>query len=269
MSYTTYENSLDTGTPIELYEFTQSTKSWRYCSSSEDIVYLSNTFTPSSITRDAVKQTTDTFKDSMTLKFPRSNEFASQYLTYAPDSVTTVTIYRGHYGDPDGQFIVYWKGRITGAKTAGQMIEIQCESVFTSVRRMGLGARFEYGCRHALYMTGCNVNKELFKVTGNIVSIADELNITVAEASLQSDGYYNAGMISFPDGSTRFITNHTGSSLTLSRPYSGLLGGMQVSIYPGCDHLKETCLNKFNNLDNFGGFPWIPSKNPYSGSSIV
>jgi len=42
-----------------------------------------------------------------------------------------------------------------------------------------------------------------------------------------------------------------------------------VKIYPGCDRVRATCESKFDNLDNFGGFPWIPTKNPFGGSSIV
>ena len=86
---------------------------------------------------------------------------------------------------------------------------------------------------------------------------------------MQPDGYYTGGMIVAPDGSARFITAHSGDTVTMARPLASLAGGQTVAIYPGCDHLKETCKNKFNNLDNFGGFPWIPAKNPYSGSSIA
>lgn len=269
MSYSAYENSLETGTPIELYEFVQGIQRWNYVSSANQIVWLGQIFTPSPVKRDSVKQTTDTFKDSIKLVFPRDDAFASQYLAFAPEDVTTVTIYRGHYGDPDNQFIVYWKGRVVGAKTSGNQIEVQCESVFTSIKRPGLRARFEYGCRRTLYLKGCNVNRELYKHEGAVLSIAGGLVVTVAGAALQPDGYYTGGMIVAPDGSSRFLTAHTGDTVTMARPMASLVGGQSVAIYPGCDHLKETCKNKFNNLNNFGGFPWIPSKNPYGGSSIA
>lgn len=269
MTYLNYEVSLDSGSPVELYEFSQNNFVWRYCSCATEVEYLTNIYTPSSIVRDNIKQTTDTFKEAINLVFPKSNAFASQYLTYPPDSVTTLTIYRGHLTDADSQFIVYWKGRVIGAKTTGSEIILQCESVFTSIRRIGLRARFEYNCRHALYSVGCGASKELFKVSGSIVSVIDSLNIAVAEAASLPDGYYNAGIVSFEDGTQRFITNHVGSTLTIARPYSGLVGGSAVDLYPGCNHTKETCLNKFNNLNNFGGFPWIPIINPYGGTSIV
>ena len=268
MTYSAYENSLDLGTPIELYEFVQGIQRWNYVSGANEIIRLGQVFAPSPIKRDNVKQTTDTFKDSIKLTFPREDEFASQYLAFAPEDVTTVTIYRGHYGDPDNQFIVYWKGRVVGAKTSGNQIEIQCESVFTSIKRPGLRARFEYGCRRTLYLKGCNVNRELYKHDGIVLSVTNGLILSVQGASFKPNGYYTGGIIVTTSG-TRFITEHNGDFITISRPVSSLNGGQFVTIYPGCDHLKETCHSKFNNLNNFGGFPWVPSKNPYDGSSIV
>jgi hypothetical protein len=40
-------------------------------------------------------------------------------------------------------------------------------------------------------------------------------------------------------------------------------------MYAGCDHLLATCRDRFSNVANFGGFPWIPQKNPFSGDAIV
>jgi hypothetical protein len=36
-----------------------------------------------------------------------------------------------------------------------------------------------------------------------------------------------------------------------------------VSYYPGCDRTRLTCSLKFGNIANFGGFPWVPQKNPF------
>lgn len=269
MSYATYEDSLELGTPVELYEFTQGTQRWFYASCAEDVLALGQVFTATPIKRSRVKTTTDTFKDGVTLTFPRDNPFASQFLGFAPEEVTTLTIRRGHYGDPDGEFIVYWKGRVAGAKAANNEITIECESVFTSIKRPGLRARFEYGCRRTLYLKGCNVNRELYKLEGKILSISGGLVVAVAGAALKPGGYYTGGMLVAPSGVSRFITAHSGDQVTIARPLPELVGGMTVALYPGCDHLRETCKNKFNNLDNFGGFPFIPGRNPFDGSSIV
>lgn len=268
MTYSSYEESLDLGTPIELYEFTQGLKRWTFVSAADPVMFDSREYSPVPIKRNRIKQTMDTFQDDLKLDFPRGDEFAGQFLGFAPEIITTVTIRRGHYGDPDSEFIVYWKGRVMGGKASGNTISIECESVFTSIKRPGLRARYEYTCRHTLYSRGCGVNIEAYKHEGNVNAV-DGNDVFVDGATAYGDGYFTGGMLKSGDGTLRFITAHTGDALTLSRPIPGAIGETLVSIYPGCDHLKSTCINKFNNLDNFGGFPYIPGRNPFDGNSIV
>jgi uncharacterized phage protein (TIGR02218 family) len=238
-------------------------------SGEDELVILGQTYLPMPVKRDRIKQTNDVFRDSLRLSFPRSDAFASQFLGFAPEEVTSLRIMRGHYGDPAAEFVVYWKGRVAGAKTSGNEILVECESIFTSIKRPGLRAKFEYSCRHTLYAKGCNVNRELYKLDGAVLSISGGLDVTVAGAALQPAGFFTGGLLIAPDGSSRFITAHSSDIVTMARPMYGLAGGTVVSLYPGCDHLKETCSAKFGNGLNFGGFPFIPTRNPFDGSSLV
>jgi len=51
--------------------------------------------------------------------------------------------------------------------------------------------------------------------------------------------------------------------------YGMIYGSLTVTLYPGCPRDRQTCNDRFNNLENYGGFDWIPSRNPFNGSSIV
>lgn len=268
MTYTDYEGSTELGAPIELYEFVQGTQKWHRATGEMDYLKGQDLYTASPLKRDRIKQSNDVFKDGIALTFPRDDEFASQYLGFAPDEPTTVTIFRGHLGDPDEEFVSYWKGRVVGSKATENSIVIECESIFTSIQRPGLRARFELSCRHTLYGRGCNLLRDAFKVPGSVDSVSG-VAVSVSEAAAQPDGFFTGGMIVIPGGAARFITAHTGASLTLIRPLEGLFAGLDIELYPGCDHLKSTCKNKFDNLDNFGGFPYIPTRNPMDGSSII
>jgi len=46
--------------------------------------------------------------------------------------------------------------------------------------------------------------------------------------------------------------------LTQALPYAPAAGDTFV-VYPGCDKSQRTCRLKFNNLANFGGFPYVPA----------
>lgn len=268
MAYNTFEQSIDSGSVVELYEFTQGFQVYRFSSCESSIDFDYKTYKPFTAKRNSIKQTHDVFKDSLSMSFPRGDVFASQFLGFAPEDVTTLTIRRGHFGDVANEFIVYWKGRIVGAKTSGNEITIDCESVFTSIKRPGLRARYEYGCRRVLYRASCGVAKISYKYIGLLTNVAGS-TLTIDDCASQPDGYFTGGMVIAPNGASRFITNHVGDLIYISRPITGLVAGGNIEVYPGCDHLKETCNAKFNNLNNFGGFPWIPSRNPFDGSSIV
>ena len=70
-------------------------------------------------------------------------------------------------------------------------------------------------------------------------------------------------------GVPRMITNHSGDTITLSAVLPGLAVGVALEAFAGCDRTFATCQSKFGNSLNFGGFPWIPAKNPFAGDSIV
>jgi uncharacterized phage protein (TIGR02218 family) len=265
MSYQSVEESVSQGQVVELYEFVEGPTSYRYCTSVEPVSYLNRNFTPSPIARDRVKQAGDAFKNNLTITLPRGNAFALSYITFTPDSSTSLTIYRGHQGD--NNFVVYWKGRVLGGEVTNNAIQLNCESVFTSMRRPGLRAKFEYICRHSLYSVNCGVSDALFS---NVGTVADVLSggtvLQVAAAAALPNGYFTGGFVKMGEA-RRFVVLHNGSDLTLSRPFNRSPLGESITVYAGCDHLRSTCNDKFNNVLNFGGFSWIPERNPFNGFS--
>jgi len=64
------------------------------------------------------------------------------------------------------------------------------------------------------------------------------------------------------------ITGHNSDVITLSAVPPGLAVGNAITLYSGCDRTLATCHSKFGNSENFGGFPLIPTKNPFGGSPI-
>jgi uncharacterized phage protein (TIGR02218 family) len=286
VTYASQDTSVQSGSPVLLFLFVQGVLEWRYCSAAIPVEHLGETWVPTPLSMGGVSQSSDMVKDTLSLKFPRDHEFAGQFLGYSPDQVTTLTVFRGHLNDVDGQFITYWKGRIASFKAGGETISIECEPIFTSLRRPGLRARWQRSCRYALYQRGCGLDPEDFGSDGTCTTV-DGVNIVVPEAAALAAGWLVGGMVKTPDGVLRYIVAHSGANIKLIRPVDSLSravnggsgygygygefygGSVPVRLYPGCDHSMSTCKAKFNNLPNYGGFPWIPNKNPMGGSSIL
>lgn len=282
MTYDAREASVAGGSPYYLYEFNTNGKAFRFTDHPANLEWNGQTWKAFPITHTEVKQSGEISKNSIKVEFPIQGEFAGLFLGWSPDHVVSFTLRRGHMGE--STTLVYWKGRVTSHVLKDQLLELKCESIFTSMRRSGVRARYQKNCRHALYGRGCNVDKDAFAVPGLLAAVSG-LTLAVPEAASKPDNWFLGGAVEFPDGSFRMIKAHTGSSITISRAsryvndniaslgyglsYGQAYGGMRVVLYPGCDRTIATCKNKFNNLDNQGGFRWIPSKNPMGGSSII
>ena len=284
MTYQTIDSSIQDGAVVELYEFNQGSSVWRFTNAALDYTWGGFVWAAAPISRDEITQNSEMNQAGITLSFPIDNAFAFQFIADLQEQVTTVTLRRGHVSDVDDEFVVYWKGRVAASSVDEVQINLNCESVFTSLRRPGLRAVYQRLCRHALYRRGCNVDKAAYALATHVNS-GSGTALAVQAAAVSPDGWYTGGMIVDSDGGARFILSHIGASLILSRPstaldatitnsgwnksWNGNWNGAGVTLYPGCNHDRQTCNDKFGNLPNFGGFPFIPTKNPFGGSSIV
>lgn len=267
-TYSDLESSIHGGRPVELFRFVHGAQVWTY-SSGPEVEHGGETYAAFPIGRDEMQQVKELSKSPLEVLIPRTSELSLLYLVGNPEHVTTLTVFRLHIGASDSP-VVYWKGRVVSVDWPDPATaKLSCESVFTSLKRPGLRARYQRMCRRALYETGCNVNKDAYAVAGTVSAINSAKTVlTVAAADALDDGWFTGGMVRTPTGGLLFITAHSGSSLTLMNPCS-LAVSDAVTLYPGCARNRETCKNKFDNILNYGGWPCIPLRNPFDGRSLV
>lgn len=256
-------------TAIDLFKITMGDDVWNLTSADTVQTYNSEDYFPVAVGRGGIEQKTELNKANVEVRLPLDHELSVSLLASFSEQTVGLTIYT-----KKTTVKVSWKGRLASLKPGDTNLTLIFESVFTSLRRPGLRARYQKSCRHALYGRGCTLDPEDFAVVGSCTDVSSNV-VTVTEAGLQPDGYYTGGMIRGPDNLLGYIIGHSGTALTIQRvPYSirqaaAIAYPFNVTIYPGCDHSRATCGDKFSNGLNYGGFDWIPSKNPMGGSSIV
>ncbi|MEX0368802.1 MAG: phage BR0599 family protein [Ruegeria sp.] len=282
MTYDQLETSTAEGRPLFLYRFAEGSETWRFTNRATDWVVPGGTladepgdttWTASALSHGSVIQSGDPRRTDLGLAFPLSDPFARRYLGPRGSAVTTLTVFRGHEQVLD-ELVAHWKGRIVSAWVEGVRITLQAESLFTAMRRQGVRARYQRLCRHVLYAGGCRLDIADFLVSGTATARSG-LQITVPEAAAQPDGWYRGGVLRHA-GVPGFIIGHVGTTLTLAGRMPALKAEIDdpgvtasVELAPGCDLRRETCVTRFNNLLNFGGFPDIPGRNPFGGTSII
>ncbi|MCL7465528.1 phage BR0599 family protein [Phaeovulum sp. NW3] len=286
MTYASIEASVAEGRPYFLYQFVEGDQLWPFTSRAtawtsagsggETIIWEA-----AAVAHGDVVQTSEIERGRLELTWPLSHPFARRFLAPLGNRPVTLTIFRGHEQAP-GETVAHWKGRVMGAEVEGQRILLSCESVFSTLRRAGVRAKYQRLCRHALYGRGCGLDIALFWQIGTVTACSGNV-LTIPEAADPPDGWYRGGVLRF-GAQLGFITGHLGTTLTLSRPMpelaaalaapesdpkTGTLLPVLADIAPGCDLRAPTCADKFGNLANFGGFPAIPGRNPFGGGSIV
>jgi len=286
MTYASIESSPAEGRPYFLYQFIEATQVWRFTSRADAWISAGSggdiiTWDAAALSHGDVVQTSEIERGRLELNWPLSHPFARRFLAPLSNQPMTLTIFRGHE-QVLGETVAHWKGRVVGAEVEGQRIILQAESVFSTLRRAGVRAKYQRLCRHALYGRGCGLDIALHWQTGTVTASAGPV-VTILEAATEPDGWYRGGVLRF-GMELGFITNHAGATLTLSRPMPELAAAIATpdldpdtgepllvlaDIAPGCDLRAATCAAKFGNLANFGGFPEIPGRNPFGGSSIV
>lgn len=272
----------------ELYKFTETWGSgtvpaqvWTFTSGDEPRTHNGELYEPAPLGRSEVESKNELSRASIEIKTDLDSPLGLRWLKSSVEVRVGLTIFER---DEDGIISVIWKGRLSSVKPRASEFVLSFESIFTSLRRPGLRARYQRTCRHVLYGRGCLANKDNFAVVGIPTGVSGAI-VTVPEAASYPAGWFSAGMIEGPEGELRAIANHSGSSIVLYQPFDPLAkalaedgyglsygkfyGGASVKLYPGCDRNRQTCQEKFGNLPNYGGFDWIPRRNPFDGSSII
>lgn len=264
-------------TNTELYRFAEQATGlfWTYTSGNEVVSYDAGDgaedYEPASISRTEAEVKNEISKSNIDVQIPLTNEVAIRWMQDNGEKIVSLTIFER---EKNGTVNVVWKGRLSSILPDMTAVTLKMESIFTSMRRPGLRARYQRSCRYALYGRGCALDPADFEIDAS-VSAAVGRTFTIAAAATQPDGYFVGGMLRAGDGTLSYVTAHVGNQITLQRLSFTLTTDVSegfpfdVKLYPGCDHSRATCDEKFDNLLNYGGFDFIPIKNPLGGSSIV
>jgi uncharacterized phage protein (TIGR02218 family) len=116
-------------------------------------------------------------------------------------------------------------------------------------------------CVHTLFDAGCGLNKASF-AESNTVQGGSTVN-KVISLSAKADAYYDNGQILFTSGPNngllKAVKHYFAKEFFFNSPlpFPPNAGDTFIA-YPGDDKTQATCTNKFSNLANFGGFPYVP-----------
>lgn len=266
-SFNALETSLESSRPIELYELSIGNVNYRYTSGEDTITVGTQIYLPLAIGRNQVEQGSDQANRTLLITMPANNEFAARYVGLVPGDRAFVNIYR-YQRDESPAFstqVLIFKGLVQSVRFSedGTVAEVAVRSIETALNR--IVPRFTYMgmCNHFLFDAGCKVNPALFNHVGTVTAVNGN-DVTVA--GLAASGYDVVGGYARPTTvqDFRMVLAQSGDTVTLLLPFADSVLGGDLQLFAGCDHIVDgDCALVFDNVENFGGFGFVPNKNPF------
>lgn len=274
MSFATLETSAESGRPLELLMVTYLTNYWYFTTSELPVIHDGNTYQPLPFRHSDIERTGDVAKSDVTIEVPQDCPLGDLFRIQPPSSIVNATLFAKHVDDAEVK--VVWKGRIVNAQWNLPWLKLTTESIYTSLRRVGLRRKIAVLCPHTVYQQGhglCNANKAAMEVNGTAADITGS-TIAIAATAGRPDNYFAAGEIWWTNADNgqivkrMIVSSDNIGTVTLAAPPLGLAIGGAVKLYPGCNHTPGECNDKFGNKLNYGGQEYIPKKNPFGGSMM-
>lgn len=127
-----------------------------------------------------------------------------------------------------------------------------------------LGDLFSPDCQADLGDARCKVDLVPLTVTGTVTSVTDR-RIFIDTSRTEVNAWFEGGVITWTSGLNNQrhmeIEAYNGTTKQFSL-FLAMSNSIQVgntySVYPGCDKRIATCIAKFNNVNNFRGYPYTP-----------
>ena len=285
MTYEADEYSAEQNRPLEYYTIVHNDglTIWRHVSGPRDYYdqATSKLFTAIPIARTEQKVSKTGTPTEITLALPIDHPLAVRWTRQGvPPRTVTVTVYRRQ--DVSGESRQYWYGKVYSMAVEGNVAKFRIpahsgERLQSSVP----SAVISRACPYILYdQNTCKVIRTssyglAFRVATTVIYVNGR-NVRVSLADTGRNGTWaeNGELLHIASGERMTIRQQTdlnpGASavadLTLNSQIVELNIGDDVHVFAGCDHTingAHGCGPKFANKDNYGGFPQLPTTDPF------
>lgn len=170
-------------------------------------------------------------------------------------------------GDTSAGTILLFGGRVSDVVCKRFEVELEAKSDTELLDVQMPRILYQPACANTLYDSPCALARAAWVINGTAQGVLAG-NATVVHALAQATGYFDLGVMTFTSGANNGVSRTVKSyvnaignkGITTVRPWPGVVSaGDTFQIVPGCDKTQATCKNKFNNLANFRGFPYVPA----------
>lgn len=244
----------------ELYEISLGDTTKYYTSGIEKIIWFGREYAPRSIKRSSFDRTEKLNSVQVSITAPL-DDLNKKYIANSPSEPIKIKIIFVFLSNPETEYYVIFDGDILDITFQENQATATVESKTNIFRNKIPQIIYQSFCNNTLFDSACTLSEVNFEVQAIIFS-KEKSDLKSSILATYANGYFTGGHAK-KDSDIRFITKHSGDTISLQAPFDSRVSvGSNVKVYPGCNRSADTCKNKFNNFNNFVGFPYIPSSNP-------
>jgi uncharacterized phage protein (TIGR02218 family) len=227
------------------------------------LTFHSNWYTPYPIKRGKISYSSDLKVDETNITMAKN--WGTDMAIYKNVLAgATIQITRVNLDNLEDDFVLLFDGDVSDTRVDEATISLRCTTLdflnFELPKR-----ELQVACNWQLYGPYCGITVGGYSTTttgGLDTTTPDRLASSSFLTGLTQHfrGGYVVGLSGMNNELIRHITNHQGSQISVLPPFPfDFETDVNVRVAPGCDHSTTECEDVFDNLDNYGGFPFIPN----------
>jgi len=234
-----------------------------------DIVYSGVTYAAATgITPSAAKQSADLAVDNLDV-FGAINaaSITQADIEAGVYDYADVYVFWINWADTSGGIIKGPRGKLGEVRISGEQFVAEVRSL-SQLLNTPVGGVYSAFCRAELGTAAgstqwwCGVSLGAYTDTGTVTGVTDN-RIFTDSGNAEAADYYNYGVLTWTSGNnngrTAEVKDFGSGQFTLREAMPDTVQvGDTYSVYAGCDKSLATCRDKFNNVVNFKGEPYIP-----------
>jgi uncharacterized phage protein (TIGR02218 family) len=165
------------------------------------------------------------------------------------------------WGDVSLGTVLLFKGRVAELECGRTAVRLRVNSALELLNTMMPRNLYEPGCPNTLFDGACTLSKAAWGSAATVASATP----TVLNCGLsQAAGWFDLGTVTFTsginNGVSRSVKSYTPGVVNLMAPLvTAPSPGDTFIAYAGCDKQQATCRDRFGNLPNFRGHPYVPA----------
>lgn len=265
-----------------IIQYPDTTNQWLVTGYEKDLIYNNETYRSEQIEHNDIVSELNLNRNSLTITTEYSNNLPfSQLLPLTIEFPVKVEIYEVEVENYVVQTInKCFSGEIVNVRYDGSIISAEAKSITGLFEHKTPRRLLQTSCNWLIYEPSCGLDFDFWTWQGVVNTYnPDTLEILIANINPKNisqtkpitQHFFAGGLIAHGVGSSRefrtIIDNEAivdgKMVLYVSSGFNNPINeGDYLDFSAGCDGQYLTCKDKFNNLSNFGGFPFMPLSNP-------